>query len=154
MNKKVLIAMSGGVDSSVTALLIKNQGYECMGATMNLFQNEDPVSYTHLDVYKRQQLDFCLPAKFNLTYIDSNNEKQTPVVLHRAILGSLDRFMAYLLEETKGNLPTWLAPEQVRILPVKTDDEKLSAYADEVYNKLFDKDVREMCIRDSSCPLF
>ena len=88
------------------------------------------------------QLDFCLPAKFNLTYIDSNNEKQTPVVLHRAILGSLDRFMAYLLEETKGNLPTWLAPEQVRILPVKTDDEKLSAYADEVYNKLFDKDVR------------
>lgn len=88
------------------------------------------------------QLDFCLPAKFNLTYIDSNNEKQTPVVLHRAILGSLDRFMAYLLEETKGNLPTWLAPEQVRILPVKTDDEKLSAYADEVYNKLFDKDIR------------
>ena len=88
------------------------------------------------------QLDFCLPAKFNLTYIDSNNDKQTPVVLHRAILGSLDRFMAYLLEETKGNLPTWLAPEQVRILPVKTDDEKLSAYADEVYNKLFDKDVR------------
>lgn len=88
------------------------------------------------------QLDFCLPAKFNLTYIDSNNKKQTPVVLHRAILGSLDRFMAYLLEETKGNLPTWLAPEQVRILPVKTDDEKLSAYADEVYNKLFDKDVR------------
>ena len=88
------------------------------------------------------QLDFCLPAKFNLTYIDSNNEKQTPVVLHRAILGSLDRFMAYLLEETKGNLPTWLAPEQVRILPVKTDDEKLSAYADEVYNKIFDKDVR------------
>ena len=88
------------------------------------------------------QLDFCLPAKFNLTYIDSNNEKQTPVVLHRAILGSLDRFMAYLLEETKGNLPTWLAPEQVRILPVKTDDAKLSAYADEVYNKLFDKDVR------------
>ena len=88
------------------------------------------------------QLDFCLPAKFNLTYIDSNNEKQTPVVLHRAILGSLDRFMAYLLEETKGNLPTWLAPEQVRILPVKTDDEKISAYADEVYNKLFEKDVR------------
>lgn len=88
------------------------------------------------------QLDFCLPSKFNLTYIDSNNEKKTPVVLHRAILGSLDRFMAYLLEETKGNLPTWLAPEQVRILPVKTDDENLSAYAEEVYNKLFEKDVR------------
>ena len=88
------------------------------------------------------QLDFCLPSKFNLTYIDKDGQRKTPVVLHRAILGSLDRFMAYLLEETKGNLPTWLAPEQVRILPVKTDDEKLSAYADEVYNKLFDKDVR------------
>ena len=50
------------------------------------------------------QLDFCLPAKFELTYVDRDGEKKTPVVLHRAILGSLDRFMAYILEETKGNL--------------------------------------------------
>ena len=62
------------------------------------------------------QLDFCLPAKFNLSYIDRDGEKKTPVVLHRAILGSLDRFMAYILEETKGNLPTWLAPVQVKVL--------------------------------------
>ena len=54
------------------------------------------------------QLDFCLPAKFHLTYIDSNGEEKTPVVLHRAILGSLDRFMAYLIEETMGAFPTWL----------------------------------------------
>ena len=60
------------------------------------------------------QLDFCLPARFQLTYIDKDGEKKTPVVLHRAILGSLDRFMAYILEETKGNLPTWLAPVQVK----------------------------------------
>ena len=64
------------------------------------------------------QLDFCLPAKFHLTYIDSNGEEKTPVVLHRAILGSLDRFMAYLIEETMGAFPTWLAPVQAKFLPV------------------------------------
>ena len=56
------------------------------------------------------QLDFCLPAKFHLTYVDKDGSEKTPVVLHRAILGSLDRFMAYLIEETKGRFPTWLAP--------------------------------------------
>ena len=64
------------------------------------------------------QLDFCLPAKFHLQYADKNGEEQTPVVLHRAILGSLDRFMAYLIEETMGAFPAWLAPVQVKILPV------------------------------------
>ncbi len=88
------------------------------------------------------QLDFCLPAKFELTYIDADGSKKTPVVLHRAILGSLDRFMAYILEETKGNLPVWLAPTQVKILPVKTDDEELNAYATKLYEALSDKDVR------------
>lgn len=88
------------------------------------------------------QLDFCLPAKFQLTYIDKDGEKKTPVVLHRAILGSLDRFMAYILEETKGNLPVWLAPVQVRIMPVKNEDEELLAYAEEVRNLLEQNDVR------------
>lgn len=88
------------------------------------------------------QLDFCLPAKFELTYIDADGTKKTPVVLHRAILGSLDRFMAYILEETKGNLPTWLAPMQVKVLPVKTDDDELNAYADKLVAALADKDVR------------
>ena len=64
------------------------------------------------------QLDFCLPAKFNLTYIDKEGKERTPVVLHRAILGSLDRFMAYLIEETMGAFPLWLAPVQVEILPI------------------------------------
>ncbi len=64
------------------------------------------------------QLDFCLPSKFDLKYVDKDGSKKTPVVLHRAILGSLDRFMAYILEETKGYLPTWLAPIQVNIIPV------------------------------------
>ena len=64
------------------------------------------------------QLDFCLPAKFNLTYIDKDGSEKTPVVLHRALLGSLDRFMAYLIEETMGAFPTWIATVQVKILPI------------------------------------
>lgn len=88
------------------------------------------------------QLDFCLPAKFQLSYIDKDSQKKTPVVLHRAILGSLDRFMAYILEETKGNLPLWLAPVQVKVLPVKNDDEALLAYSKEVFKALDDANVR------------
>ena len=75
------------------------------------------------------QLDFCLPAKFDLKYVDKNDEKKTPVVLHRAILGSLDRFMAYIIEETKGKFPLWLAPMQVKVLPVS---EKTLDYAQAV----------------------
>ena len=64
------------------------------------------------------QLDFCLPKKFELSYIDKDGEKKTPVVLHRAVFGSVDRFIAYYLEETKGFLPIWLSPVQVKILPI------------------------------------
>ena len=88
------------------------------------------------------QLDFCLPSKFNLTYIDKDGQRKTPVVLHRAILGSLDRFMAYILEETKGNLPLWLAPVQATILPVKNEDEELNAYAHGLYDYLADNGIR------------
>ena len=79
------------------------------------------------------QLDFCLPAKFNLVYMDSDSVERTPVVIHRAILGSLDRFMAYLIEETMGAFPTWLSPVQVKILPV-TD--RACEYATEIWKKL------------------
>ena len=86
------------------------------------------------------QLDFCLPAKFDLKYVDKDGEKKTPVVLHRAILGSLDRFMAYILEETKGALPTWLAPTQVKVIPV--NPELHSEYGKEITNLLKDNDIR------------
>ena len=86
------------------------------------------------------QLDFCLPAKFDLKYVDKDGEKKTPVVLHRAILGSLDRFMAYILEETKGTLPTWLAPTQVKVIPV--NPELHSEYGEEITNLLKDNDIR------------
>lgn len=67
------------------------------------------------------QLDYQLPERFDLTYIDKNGDRARPVVIHRAILGSLDRFTAFLLEETKGVLPVWLAPLQVNIIPVNND---------------------------------
>mgnify|MGYP002622230757 CR=1 FL=1 len=67
------------------------------------------------------QLDYQLPERFDLSYIDEKGEKARPVVVHRAILGSLDRFIAFLLEETKGVFPTWLAPIQVNLLPVKNE---------------------------------
>ena len=86
------------------------------------------------------QLDFCLPAKFDLKYVDKDGEKKTPVVLHRAILGSLDRFMAYILEETKGALPTWLAPTQVKVIPV--NPELHSEYGKEITNLLKENDIR------------
>ncbi len=85
------------------------------------------------------QLDFCLPAKFHLQYADKNGEEQTPVVLHRAILGSLDRFMAYLIEETMGAFPSWLAPVQVKVLPV-TD--RAADYAREISSYLDDRGFR------------
>ncbi len=67
------------------------------------------------------QLDFSLPERFDLTYIDERGEKVRPVVIHRAILGSIDRFIAYLIEETKGAFPLWLSPTQVNIIPVSND---------------------------------
>ena len=67
------------------------------------------------------QLDFLLPRKFELSYIDSNGEKQTPVVLHRAIFGTFDRFTAFILEETKGAFPLWLAPISINIIPVNNE---------------------------------
>lgn len=86
------------------------------------------------------QLDFLLPRRFDLYYINEKNEKETPVVIHRAILGSLDRFIAFLLEETKGVLPLWLAPVQVNIIPV--NNEYHLDYANEVKKLLEENNIR------------
>ena len=86
------------------------------------------------------QLDFLLPRRFELYYIDEKGEKKTPVVIHRAILGSIDRFIALLLEETKGALPLWLAPVGINIIPV--NNEYHLDYAREVYKMLLDRDYR------------
>ena len=86
------------------------------------------------------QIDFCLPMKFNLTYVDKDGERKTPVVLHRAVFGSIDRTIAYYLEETKGNLPLWLAPVQVNVIPV--NNEYHLEYAKEFSDKLTDLGYR------------
>ena len=86
------------------------------------------------------QLDFLLPRRFDLSYIDSNGEKQVPVVLHRAIFGTFDRFTAFLIEETKGAFPTWIAPTQINIIPVK--NEYHLEYANEIKELLIANGVR------------
>ena len=67
------------------------------------------------------QLDFLLPRRFELTYVDNEGKKLTPVVIHRAILGTFDRFTAFILEETKGLLPLWLSPIQINVIPVNNE---------------------------------
>lgn len=85
------------------------------------------------------QLDFLLPERFELEYVGEDNEKHRPVVIHRAILGSLDRFMCFLIEETKGILPLWLMPVQVEVMPIS--DAQIE-YAKEVYSKLKENGIR------------
>ena len=85
------------------------------------------------------QLDFALPERFDLTYIGEDGKEHRPVVIHRAILGSTDRFMSFLIEETKGVFPTWLAPIQVKILPIA--DAHIE-YAKKVRDSLMLKGVR------------
>lgn len=79
------------------------------------------------------QLDFALPERFDLEYVDQNGEKQRPVVIHRAILGTSDRFISFLIEETKGNLPVWLSPLQVKILTIA---DRHIEYADKLAEKM------------------
>lgn len=67
------------------------------------------------------QLDFLLPERFDLTYIGEDGEKHRPVVIHRGVVSTMERFVAYLIEEYKGAFPTWLAPVQMEIIPVSID---------------------------------
>lgn len=84
------------------------------------------------------QVDFNLPKRFDLSYVDENNEKKQPVMLHRAILGSFERFIGILLEHTAGELPFWIAPTQVVIIPIGDDHLK---YAKEIYQELLELGV-------------
>ena len=85
------------------------------------------------------QLDYQLPERFKLEYVGEDGEKHRPVVIHRAILGSLDRFMAFLLEEYKGAFPTWLAPVQVKILPIA---DRHIEYSNKIKEELLKKHIR------------
>lgn len=81
------------------------------------------------------QLDFLLPERFKLTYIGEDGKEHRPVVIHRAILGSSDRFMAFLIEETKGALPLWLAPTQAKILPISDAQVEYARKIEKEYKK-------------------
>ena len=85
------------------------------------------------------QVDYNLPERFDLTYIDKNNESKRPVMIHRAPFGSLERFIAILLENTAGNLPLWLTPNQFIILPISEKHEK---YCENVLNLLENDEIR------------
>ncbi len=85
------------------------------------------------------QVDYNLPNRFELEYIGSDNQKHRPVMIHRAPFGSMERFIAILIENTAGQFPLWLSPDQIAILPIS---EKYSDYADEVFFALQDDDIR------------
>lgn len=85
------------------------------------------------------QVDFMLPDRFGLKYIDQDGKEKTPVMVHRAPLGSLERFLAILIENYAGNFPTWLTPVQVKVLPIS---EKHAEYAEEVVVKLKEAGIR------------
>ena len=93
------------------------------------------------------QLDFQMPEKFDLNYIDEKNEKRRPVVIHRAVLGSLDRFLAILIEHFGGAFPVWVAPVQVKVIPVSNAVHE--QYANRIADKLAQAGIRvEQDIRD------
>ncbi|WP_247235120.1 threonine--tRNA ligase [Telluribacter sp. SYSU D00476] len=85
------------------------------------------------------QVDYQLPQRFNLEYVGSDNQKYRPVMIHRAPFGSMERFIAILIENTAGQFPLWLSPDQIAILPIS---EKYADYADEVFFQLQDTDIR------------
>jgi len=91
------------------------------------------------------QVDFNLPERFEIEYIDTDQSRKTPVMIHRAIMGSIERFMGIILEHFKGVFPFWLAPEQVRVLTIT---EKQDAYAQDIFKKLRARNIRVEC--DSS----
>ncbi len=85
------------------------------------------------------QVDYTLPERFDLEYIGADNQKHRPVMIHRAPFGSLERFIAILIEHCAGNFPLWLTPDQIAILPIS---EKFSQYANKVFDSLKAKDIR------------
>ncbi len=88
------------------------------------------------------QLDFSMPQRFELTYTDRDNTEKTPVMIHRAVLGSFERFIGILIEHYGGNMPVWLSPEQVRVLPIS---DKSNGYAGEVLARLHQAGFRAQC---------
>lgn len=105
------------------------------------------IDFMAIDALEREhqiatvQLDFVQPERFKLEYTADDGSKQQPVMIHSALLGSIERFLSIYIEHTAGKFPVWLAPEQLRIIQVK-DDEKLSDFVDKITAIAKEKDVR------------
>ncbi|TPR53715.1 threonine--tRNA ligase [Metamycoplasma neophronis] len=84
------------------------------------------------------QLDFLLPSRFEMKYVDDKEQFQTPVLIHRGLIGTYERFIATLLEQTKGALPYWLSPRQVTIMPI---NDELNQYCQDLYEEFLDEDI-------------
>ena len=125
-------------ESALRQILIKNKVdfYEAKGEAAFYGPKIDVQAYSaigHEITISTLQLDYQLPLRFGLEYIGENGEKETPVVLHRAIFGSIDRFIAFLIEEFKGAFPLWVAPVQVKVINIS---EKQDDYAKSVTEEL------------------
>jgi len=108
----------------------------------NVFGKEDAISTV--------QIDFNLPEKFDLFYINSKGEKERPIVVHRALVGSFERFFAFLIEYYGGNFPVWLSPIQVKILPISEQNIK---YGERIAEKLKEEGIRaEIDTRNETLP--
>jgi len=88
------------------------------------------------------QLDFVMPGRFGLEFVNEKGEKETPVMIHHATLGSIERFLSVFIEHTAGRFPVWCAPEQVRLILVKNDDEKLIKFAEKLHEQLSSAGIR------------
>ncbi|MDJ1646372.1 threonine--tRNA ligase [Mycoplasma phocimorsus] len=98
------------------------------------------------------QLDFLLPKRFDCWYINKDNEKQTPVMIHRGLIGTYERFISILLEQYKGNFPLWLAPNKIKIIPVALDD-KLVEYCKQIQKEFaFNELDAEIDLKDERLP--
>lgn len=95
------------------------------------------------------QFDFLLPKKFDLKYIDSKNHEVSPVIIHRGLIGTYERFIATLLEQTQGVFPLWLAPKQVAILPINNNEEIIK-YSKLVLNDLKAKNIRTVIFQEET----
>lgn len=88
------------------------------------------------------QLDFVQPERFGLTFVNQDGENEQPIMIHHATLGSIERFLSVFIEHTAGKFPVWCAPEQLRIIQVKTDDEKVNKFVAEIAQELKSKKIR------------
>jgi len=91
------------------------------------------------DTIATMQIDFYMPERFGLEFINKKGKRERPVILHRAIMGSFERFFAFLLEQTAGAFPLWLSPVQVMIIPIS---EKFNSYAQKIHSQLLENDIR------------